>query len=108
MDENNITKLDAGDNERSKYKVKAIQDSAVYSKESKLGYLPEFYYLVSWKGYLVKENIWKPALAIQHLRKLISSFYKDYLIKPIVTSKAIDTILLMAKPNIRPMTLKQK
>ena len=45
VDENNKSKLDAG-NERNKYKVKAIQDSAVYARESKLGHLLGLYYLV--------------------------------------------------------------
>ena len=50
------TELDAGDNEGGEYKVKAIRDSAVYGRES-AGYLPDLYYLVSWKSYLKVENI---------------------------------------------------
>ena len=46
------------------YKVEKIQDSAVYMRESESGYLPGFYYLVSWKRYLEEENIWEPALAV--------------------------------------------
>ena len=49
------TKLDAG-KDSGKYKVEAIWDSTVYAKESKLGYLPRLYYLVSWKDYLKKKN----------------------------------------------------
>ena len=39
-----------------KYKVEAIQDSAVYAKEAD-GHLPGLYYLVTWKGYLEEKNI---------------------------------------------------
>ena len=56
IDENNAAKLDTDDNKRSKYKVKAIFDSAVYARELKSGHLLELYYLVSWKNYLDEEN----------------------------------------------------
>ena len=48
--------FDIGDDESGKYKVDAIWDSAVYARESELGHLPGFYYLISWKGYLEEEN----------------------------------------------------
>ena len=67
------TELDAGDDEGGEYEVEAIRDSAVYARES-AGHLPGLYYLVSWKGYPEEENTWEPASAVQHLRKLISSF----------------------------------
>ena len=44
-------------------------------------------------------------MAIQHFRKLISSFYKDHLNKPIATFKAINIILLMARLIIK-LTIK--
>ena len=50
----NATELDAG-NEGSEYKVEAICNSAVYTRES-AGHLPGLYYLVSWKGYPEKKN----------------------------------------------------
>ena len=100
MDEN-ATELDAG-NEGSEYKVEAIWDSAVYARESKSGHLPGLYYLVSWKGYLEEENTWEPYSAVQHLRKLISSFHKDHPDKPTATSEAIDTAPPMARPTIKP------
>ena len=100
MDEN-ATKLDAG-NEGNEYKVEAIWDSAVYAKESESGYLPGLYYLDSWKGYLEKENTWEPYSAVQHLKKLISLFYKDHPDKPTAISEAIDTTPSMAKPTIKP------
>ena len=45
VDENNVAKLDANNNEGSKYQIKAIWDSAVYSEES-ANHLPGLYYLV--------------------------------------------------------------
>ena len=68
----NATELDAGE-DSGEYEVEAIRDSAVYARES-AGHLPGLYYLVSWKGYPEEENTWEPASAVQHLRKLISSF----------------------------------
>ena len=41
-----VTELDAGDDEGGEYKVEAICDSAVYARES-AGHLPGLYYLVS-------------------------------------------------------------
>lgn len=41
----NVTELDFG-NEKIKYEVEAIQDSAVYEKELKYNQLPDFDYLV--------------------------------------------------------------
>ena len=96
-----MTELDASDNNDSrKYKVEAICDSVVYTRES-VNPLPGLYYLVSWKGYPEEENIWEPSLAIQHLKKLISLFHKDHLNKPTVISEAIDIILLMVKPTVK-------
>ena len=91
--------FDAGDNEE--YKVEAIWDSAVYARESESGHLPGLYYLISWKGYLEEENTWEPASAVQHLRKLISSFHKDHPDKPTATSPAIDSALPMARPTVK-------
>ena len=57
IDENDMAKLDANNNEGGKYKVKAIWDSAVYAKELELNYLLRLYYLVFWKSYLKDKNI---------------------------------------------------
>ena len=97
----NETELDAG-NDSGEYELKAIQDSAVYARESESGHLPGFYHLVFWEGYLEEENTWEPASAVQYFRKLISSFHKDYLDKPTATFPAIDTALPMARPTVRP------
>ena len=98
----NVTELefDAGNSEE--YKVQAIWDSAVYAMELKSGHLPGFYYLVAWKGYPEEENTWEPFSAVQHLRKLIKSFYKDHSEKPLSFFPPIDSAPPMAKPTIKP------
>ena len=52
----NATELDAGDNNSGKYKVEAIENSAVYAWESELDQLFRLYHLVFWKSYPAKEN----------------------------------------------------
>ena len=96
------TKLDAGDDKSGEYEVKAIQDSAVYARESGSGHLPGLYYLVFWKSYLEEENTWKPYSAVQHLRKLISSFHKDHPDKPTAIFETIDIAPSMTRPTIKP------
>ena len=39
-----------------KYKVEAIQDSAVYAKEAN-GYPLDMYFFIAWNGYPEEENI---------------------------------------------------
>ena len=105
-----VSKLDAG-NKSKKYKVKAIWDSVVYTNKLKSGHLLDFYYLVLWKGYPEEENIWKPLSAVQQLKKLINSFYKDHPEKPIATSLPINSAPPMARPIVKPTakaTTKQK
>ena len=99
--DDNAEEQDAGDNS-GKYKVEVIWDSAVYARESESGYLPGLYYLVFWKKYPEEENTWEPASAVQHLRKLISSFHKDHFDKPTATSPAIDTAPPMTRPTVKP------
>ena len=63
MHKKNVEELDASNNS-GEYKVETIWDSAVYTRESKLGHLPGLYYLVSWKEYPKEENTWELASAI--------------------------------------------
>ena len=98
----NAMKLDAGNDDSGEYEVEAIRDSAVYARELESGRLLGLYYLVSWKRYPEEKNTWEPASAIQHLRKLISSFHKDHSDKPTATSPAIDTAPLTARPTVKP------
>lgn len=62
--------------------------------------LPELYHLILWKGYLEKKSTWKPSVAVMHLRKLINTFDKKYLEKPIVTFLSLDSAPPMAKSTI--------
>ena len=51
-----ILKLDAGNRNSKEYKVEAIQNNVVYTRESE-GYLSKFYFLAELKDYLEEENI---------------------------------------------------
>ena len=55
--------------------MEGIRDSTVYAMESEAGHLPRLYYLVNWKDYPEEECTCELALAVQHLRKLLSKFY---------------------------------
>ena len=98
-------KFDVGDNDSGKYKVEVIWDSAVYGRESESGHLSGHYYLVSRKEYAEEENTSEPTLAVQYLRKLISSFHKNFPDKPTATSLVIDIALPMAKLIVKPTEL---
>ena len=91
--------FDAGDNKE--YKVEAIIDSAVYANKAE-GHLPGLYYLVSWKGYPEDKSTWEPFFTVMHLRKMISTFHKDYPEKPTATSSPLDSVSPMDKPSIKP------
>ena len=80
--------------------MEAIRDSAVYAKEAD-GHLPGLYYLVAWKGYPEEENTWEPSSAVMHLRKIVSTFYKDHPEKSIATSAPLDSAPPIAKPTIQ-------
>ena len=103
VDERTVEQLEfevGGDNEE--YEVEGICNSAIYTRESEAGHLLGLYYLVSWKSYLEDESIWEPASAVQHLRKLVSTFYKDHPDKPTATPPPIDLAPLMAKRTAPP------
>ena len=109
----NDTQLDfkfkAGNGEE--YKVDSIQDNAVYAKES-VGQLLRLYYLVLWKDYPEEKNTWKPALAIQHLQRLVTAYHKDNPKKPTAKSVPINTAPPMVRPTAplmpRPMAAPTK
>ena len=105
-----VPKLDAGDDSK-KYKLEAIRNSAVHAMKLESGHLPRLYYLVAWKSYPKEENTWKPFLAIQHLKKLISLLYKDHFEKPTASSLPVNSVPPMARLTIKLMakfTPKQK
>ena len=93
-----MPKFDAGDNKE--YKVEAIIDSAVYTKEAE-AYLPGLHYLVSWENYIEEESTWELSSVVMHLWKMISTFYKDHLEKPTVTSPPLDSTPPMAKLSVK-------
>ena len=90
------------DGEGEEYEVEAIRDSAIYAKESESGQLPGLYYLISWKGFPEEENTWEPASAIQHLRRLVSTFHKENPDKPTATSTPVDTAPPTARSTVKP------
>ena len=83
------------------YKIDGIQNSAVYAKESSRQ-LPGLYYLVLWTGYREEENTWEPALAIQHLRRLVTTYHKDNSKKPTATSVPVNIAPPMTRPTAAP------
>ena len=94
--------FEAGNNDSRKYKIEAIWDSAIYARESESSHLPGLYYLVSWIRYLKEKNTWEPTSAVQHLRKLISSFHNNHPDKPTTTSSIVDSALPIARLTIKP------
>ena len=95
-------KFEAGDDKDKEYEVDSIWDSAVYTKESATKQLLGLYYLVLWKGYPEEKNIWEPALAIQHLRRLVTTYHKDNPKKLTATSAPGNTAPPMARPSAPP------
>ena len=85
VDENTSQLEFKDDGEAEEFEVETICDNAVYAKESKSSQIPGLYYIISWKDCPEEENTWKPALAIQHLRRLISTFHKENPDKPSAT-----------------------
>ena len=92
-------KFKTGNNKE--YKVNGIWDSVVYARES-ARQLPGLYYLVLWKSYPEEENTWEPALAVQHLWRLVTAYHKDNPKKPLATSALVNTALPMARPSAPP------
>ena len=82
--------------------MEGICDSAIYTRESEVGHLPSLYYLVSWKGYPEDKSTWEPVSEVQHLRKLVSIFHKDYLNKLTATSPPMDLAPPIAKRTAPP------
>ena len=100
-----MNKFSAPKFELGKY-VEAIRDSVVYAKEAK-GHLSGLYHLVVWKDYLEEDNAWEPSSTVMHLRKIVSTFYKDH------SEKSIMALALLAStpPKVKliiQLPVKQK
>ena len=104
-----ITKLEFEANKRKEYNIEVIWDNIVYANKA-VGYLLGLSYLVIWKSYFKEENSSKPLLTIQHLKNLISYFFKKHLKKSTATSLFINFVLLIDRLTIKPIrpTTKQK
>ena len=96
-----IIELEFETGNSEEYKVEEIWKSAVYANRAER-HLPGLYYPVAWKRYLKKEKTWKLLSAVQHLKKLINSFYKELPEKPTAIFPPIDFTLLMARPTVKP------
>ncbi len=97
-DSENDVELKAEGNKE--YKVETIIDSVVYGQQANSNQIPGLYYLVLWNGYLEEENTWDPSSVVIHLRKLISTFYKEHPKKPIAISLPLDPAPPMARPTV--------
>ena len=107
MNNENAAELYVGD-KIGEYKVEAIWESEVYTKEADR-HLSQLYYLVVWKSYPEEENTWEPFLAIMHLQKMINTFYKDHPKKPTAISPFLDSAPPMAKLTVNfPAKQKQR
>lgn len=73
--------------------------------------LLDLYYLVLWKCYSKKKNIWEPVLPVQHIWKQISTSYKNHHDKSIIIFTSINIAPSMTKSTnktIEAPTIKQK
>ena len=73
-----ISEFEMGNNKECKIEV--IWDNIVYTKKVDK-YILELYYLLIWKDYPEKKNIWKPSSLVMNLWKMVSIFNKEYLEK---------------------------
>ena len=88
--------------EGEEYKAEAICNNTVYSKELESDQLQGLYHLISWKDFPEEENTWEPVLAIQYLRRLVSTFHEENSDKPTANSTPVNTAPPMAKPTVKP------
>ena len=67
--------------------------------------MPGLYYLISKKCYEKEERIWKLALAVIYLYKMISTFYKDHSDKPITILLSINSTPPILKSITKPTAM---
>lgn len=90
------------DDNKEKYKIKSIWNSAVYIKKSETDHLLGLYHLILWKNYPKKENTWKPTLTVKYFQKLLSTFYKKILDKPNTILSFVNLASQIFMPTIKP------
>ena len=98
-----MTEFEAAGNNKE-YKIEAIWYSSIYGNKAK-SHLSSLYYLGAWKRYIKEENTWELSSIVQYLKKLINSFHKKHLEKPIVTFLFINSFLLIARPTVKTAKL---
>lgn len=88
------------DNVDNQIKVEFICNRIVFIRKLDLRHLAELYFPISWKRFFKKENMWEFVAIVQHLKKGISIFHKDYFDKFKASSTPVGTTLSMAKPAV--------
>lgn len=97
----NVMKLEFQASNDEDQKVENIKDNAAYIRKSD-GHLPGLYYLVSWKGYPKKKNTWESISIVQHLWKLVRTFYIENPDKLTTISCPVNTTSPIVKPTFKP------
>lgn len=69
-----------------------ICNNTVYAKKVIRCQLLELYNLIICKSYSKAKKTWQPILIVIYICKMINTFYKDYLEKPITISWLINSI----------------
>ena len=93
-----LSEFEIGDDK--KYKIKAIQDSVVYTKKNTQT-LTNAILFGCIKKLSKKKNTREPVSAIMYLWKIVSIFYKTHLEKLIIISAPLDFALPIAKPIVK-------
>ncbi len=84
--------------DKKEYEIKAIIDTVMYSQQANgKDQMSGLYYLILWKNYLEEENTWELSSVVIHLRKLISTFHKEYSEKLTVTSPSMARLTVSKK-----------
>lgn len=88
-------------NNNKKYEVNTICNSAVYAKQSKIGYLLGYYQSLSQKDYPEKNKTQESILIIKHLWTLFSTYPKKHLEKLLENLTLVNSVSLMTKPIVK-------
>lgn len=89
--------------EDKKYRVETIKNNAVFSNAVAEDQSSKLHFLLFWKSYLEKEDIWEPTLVVIYLWKMIGMIHKNHPKKPIATFPPFDSVLSIVKPVVQPI-----